>query len=227
MPTNHLILCHPLLLLLSIFPSIRVLSNESVLHIRWLKYWSFSFGISPSNEYSGLISFRMDLLDLLAVQGTLKSLLQQESEELTVPLSQALWWLPQMHEFLAPHNASWSRSHHFPILQMGTLKPPKSDATCPSYGAEWIPSYTLIPSSSPHLFVIFLGSCARVLLAKCGVLMQKEPIRNQSILLELCTKEAKFSFLAELPRRQEKSKSDAELHPWPGQGCGRDGSLLK
>ena len=75
MPSNHLILCCPLLLLPSIFPSIRVFSNESVLHIRWPKYWSFSFNISPSNEYSGLISFRMDRLDLLAVQGTLKSLL--------------------------------------------------------------------------------------------------------------------------------------------------------
>ena len=76
MPSNHLILCHPLLFLPSIFPSIRVFSNESVLHIRWPKYWSFSFSISPSNEYSGLISLRMDWLDLLAVQGTLKSLLQ-------------------------------------------------------------------------------------------------------------------------------------------------------
>ena len=75
-PSNHLILCCPLLLPLSIFPSIRVFSSESVLHIRWPKYWSFSFSISPSNEYSGLISFRMDWLDLLAVQGTLKSLLQ-------------------------------------------------------------------------------------------------------------------------------------------------------
>ena len=75
MPSNHLILCHPLLLLPSIFPSIRVSSNESALHIGWPKYWSFSFSISPSNEYSGLISFRMDWLDLLAVQGTLKSLL--------------------------------------------------------------------------------------------------------------------------------------------------------
>ena len=72
MPSNHLILCRPLLLMLSIFPSIRVFSNESVLHIRWPKDWSFSFSISPSNEYSGLISFRMDWLDLLAVQGTLK-----------------------------------------------------------------------------------------------------------------------------------------------------------
>ena len=71
MPSNHLILCHPLLLPLSIFPSIRVFSNESVLHIRWPKYWSFSFSISPSNEYSGSISFRMDWLDLLAVLGTL------------------------------------------------------------------------------------------------------------------------------------------------------------
>ena len=80
MPSNHLILCCPLFLLPSIFPSIRVFSNlESVLHIRWPKYWSFSFSISPSSEYSGLISFRMDLLDLLAVQGTLKSLLQHHS----------------------------------------------------------------------------------------------------------------------------------------------------
>ena len=76
MPSNHLILCHPLLLLPSSFPSIRVFSNESVLHIRWSKYWSFSFSISPSNGYSGLISFRMEWLELLAVQGILKSLLQ-------------------------------------------------------------------------------------------------------------------------------------------------------
>ena len=79
MPSNHFILCHPLLL--SIFPSIRVFSSESVLHIRWPKYWSFNFGISPSNEYSGLISFRMDWLDLLSVQGTLKSLLQHHSSK--------------------------------------------------------------------------------------------------------------------------------------------------
>ena len=79
MPSNHLILCRPLLLLPSIFSSIRVFSNESVLHIRWPKYWSFSFSISPSNERQGLISFRMDCLDLLAVQGTLKSLLQHHS----------------------------------------------------------------------------------------------------------------------------------------------------
>ena len=84
MPSNHLILCRPLLFLSSIFPSIRVFSNESVLHIRWPKYWSFSFSISPSNEHSGLISFRMDWLDLLAVQGTLKSLLQHHSSKPSV-----------------------------------------------------------------------------------------------------------------------------------------------
>ena len=84
MSSNHLILCRPLLLLPSIFPSIRVFSSESVVHIRWPKYWSLSFSISPSNEYSGLISFRMDWLDLLAVQGTLKSLLQHHSSKASV-----------------------------------------------------------------------------------------------------------------------------------------------
>ena len=84
MPSNHLILCHPLLLLPSIFPSIRVFSSESVLCIRWPKYWRFSFSISPSSEYSGLISFRMDWLDLLAVQGTLKSILQHHSSKASI-----------------------------------------------------------------------------------------------------------------------------------------------
>ena len=84
MPSNYLILCHPLLLLPSVFCSIRVFSNESVLCIRWPKYWSFSFSINPSNEYLGLISFRMDWLDLLAVQGTLKSLLQHHSSKASI-----------------------------------------------------------------------------------------------------------------------------------------------
>ena len=84
MPSNHLILCHSLLLLPSVFLSISVFSNESVLHIRWPKYWSFSLSISPSNEYSGLISFRIDWLDILVVQGTLKSLLQHHSSTLLI-----------------------------------------------------------------------------------------------------------------------------------------------
>ena len=91
MPSSHLILCHPLLLLLSIFPSIRVFSNESALCIRWPKYWSFSFKISPSNENSGLISFRMDWLDLLVVQVALKSLLQHHSSKASILQSSAFF----------------------------------------------------------------------------------------------------------------------------------------
>ena len=100
MPSNHLILCCPLLLLLSIFPSIMVFSNESVLCIRWPKYWSFSFSISPSNEYSGLISFRMDWLDLLAVQGTLKSLLQHHSSKASIVWRSAFFIVQLSHPYM-------------------------------------------------------------------------------------------------------------------------------
>ena len=96
MPSNHLIFCRPLLLPPSIFPNIKIFSNESVLCVRWSKYWSFSFSISPSNEYSGLISFRMDWLDLVAVQGTLKSLLQHHSSK---------------HQFFGAQLSSQSNSH--------------------------------------------------------------------------------------------------------------------
>ena len=97
MPSNHLILCFPLLLLPSIFPSIVVFSNESALHIRWPKYWNFSFNISPSNEHSGLISFRIDSLDLLAVQGTLKSLLQHYSSKTLILRSLAFFIVQLSH----------------------------------------------------------------------------------------------------------------------------------
>ena len=100
MPSNHLILCHPLLLLPSIFPSIRVFSNESALHIRWPKYWSFSFSISPSNEHPTLISFRMDWLDLLAVQGTLKSLLQHHSSKASILWRSALFTVQLSHPYM-------------------------------------------------------------------------------------------------------------------------------
>ena len=100
MPSNHLILCQPLLLLPSIFPSIRVLSNESVLLIRWQKYWSFSFNISPSSEHPGLISFRMDWLDLLAVQGTLKSLLQHHSSKASILLHSAFFIVHLSHPYM-------------------------------------------------------------------------------------------------------------------------------
>ena len=99
MPSNHLILCHPFLLLPSIFPSIRVFSNESVLHIRWPKYCSFSFNISPSNEHPGLISFRMDWLDLLAVQGTLKSLLQDHSSKASILRCSAFFKVQLSHPY--------------------------------------------------------------------------------------------------------------------------------
>ena len=100
MPSNHLILCRPLLLLSSIFPSIRVFSNESALYIRWPKYWRFSFSISPSNEHSGLISFRMDWLDLLAVQGTHKSLLQHRSSKASILLCSAFFTVQLSHPYM-------------------------------------------------------------------------------------------------------------------------------
>ena len=100
MPSNHLILCHPVLLLSAILSSIRVFPNESILHIRWSKFWSFSFSISPANEYSGLISFRMDWLDLLAVQGTLKSLLQHHSSKSSLLLHPAFLIVQLSHPYV-------------------------------------------------------------------------------------------------------------------------------
>ena len=100
MPSNHLILCHPLLLPPSVFPSIRVFSSESVLHSRWPKYWSFSFSISPSNEYSGLIFLRMDWLDLLAVQGTFRSLLQHHNSKASILQHSAFFIVQLSHPYM-------------------------------------------------------------------------------------------------------------------------------
>ena len=100
MPSNHLILCCPLLLLPSIFPSIRVFSNESALHMMWPKYWNLSFNISPTSEHPGLISFRIDWLDLLAVQGTLKSLLQHHSSEASILLHSAFFTVQFSHPYM-------------------------------------------------------------------------------------------------------------------------------
>ena len=108
MPSNHLILCRPLLLPPSIFPSIRVFSNESVLHVRWPKYWSFSFSISRSNEYSGLISFRVDWLDLLAVQGTLKSLLQHHSSKTSILRCSAFCTVQLSHPYMTIALTRWT-----------------------------------------------------------------------------------------------------------------------
>ena len=104
MPSNNLILCPPLLLLPSVFPGIRVFSNESALRIRWLKYWSFSFNISPSKEHPGLISFRMDWLDFLAVQGTLKSLLQHHSSKASILQRSAFFIVQLSHPYMT---TSW------------------------------------------------------------------------------------------------------------------------
>ena len=109
-PFNHHILCHPLLLLPSIFPSTRVFSSESALHIRWPKFWNFSFSICPSNEYAGLISFRMDWLDLLAVQGTLKSLLQHHSSKASILPRSAFFIVPLPHPYLTTGSLSSNSS---------------------------------------------------------------------------------------------------------------------
>ena len=109
MPSNHLILCRPLLLPSSIFPSIRVFSNESVLLIRWPKYWSFSFNVSPSSEHPGLISFRMDYLDLLVVQGTLKSLLQHRSLKASILWSSAFLMVQLSHLYMTTGKTMLSR----------------------------------------------------------------------------------------------------------------------
>ena len=107
MPSNHVILCRPLLLMPSIFPSIRVFFNESILHIRWPKYWSFSFNISLSNEHSRLISFRMDWLDLLAVQGTLKSLLQPHNSKASILWFSAFFMVQLSHPYMTSGNHSF------------------------------------------------------------------------------------------------------------------------
>ena len=110
MPSNHLILCRPLLLLPPITPSIRVFSNESTLHMRWPKYWSFSFSVSPSKEHPGLISFMMDWLDLLAVQGTHKSLLQHHSSKALIPQCSAFFIVQRAHPYMTTGKTiAWTR----------------------------------------------------------------------------------------------------------------------
>ena len=115
MPSNHLILCHPLLLLPSVLPRIRVFSNESVLRIRWPKYWSFSFSISPSNDYSGLISFRMEWLDLLEVQGTLKSLLQHHSSKASILWCSAFFVVQLSHPYMTTGKTTALTRWTFPL----------------------------------------------------------------------------------------------------------------
>ena len=148
MPSNHLILCHPLLLLPSIFPSIRVFSNESVLRIRWPKYWSFSFNISPYNEHPGLI-LRMDWLDLLAVQGTLKNLLQHHSSKVSILLCSAFFIVQLSHPYMTTRKTTvltrWTfvgkvKSLFFNMLCRLVIAflPKKSQGWSPSEWTGWI-----------------------------------------------------------------------------------------
>ena len=123
MPSYHLILCHPLLLLHSIFPSIKVFSNESTLHIRWPKYWSFSFSISPSNEYSRVISFRIDWFNLLAVQGTLKSLLQHHSSKASIHQRSVFFIVQLSHPYVTTGKNIALTTWNFVSKEMSLLFP--------------------------------------------------------------------------------------------------------
>ena len=164
MPPNHLILCHPLLLPPSIFPSFRVFSSESVLHIRWPKDWSFS--ISPSNEYSGLISFRMDWLDLLAVQGTLKSLLQHHSSKTSILQCSAFFIVQLSHPYMTTGKTIaltiWTSvgkvmSLLFNMLSRIVIAFPRSKRLLISWlqspsAVIWSPKKLSLTPLSPHLF---------------------------------------------------------------------------
>ena len=151
-PFNHLILCRPLLLLPSIFPSIRVFSNESALHIRWPKYCSFSFNISPSNEHPGLISFRMDWLDLLAVQGTLKSLLQHHSSKASILQHSAFFIVQLSHPDMITGKTTALTRHTFVDKAMSLLFNMLSRLVI-----------TFLPKSK-HLFISWLQSPSAVIL---------------------------------------------------------------
>ena len=154
MPSNHLILCHPLLLLPTIFPSIRVFSSESALRMRWPKDWSFSFNISPSIEHAGLISFRMDWLDLLAVQGTLKNLLQHHSSKASFLCCSAFFTVQLSHPYMTPGKTiawtRWTFSHHlfFPWVALAIYSP----------STDGLSTFFPILTSSLTVFLLVTGS---------------------------------------------------------------------
>ena len=156
MPSNHFILCRPLLLQLSIFPSIRHFSSESVLRIRWLKYWSFIFSISPSNDYSGLISFRIDWLDLLAVQGTLKSLLQHHSSKASILWRSAFFMVWLSNSYVTTGKTIALTIETFVGKVMSLIFNMLSSATFDHYGIppphirrrQWHPTPVLLPGKS-------------------------------------------------------------------------------
>ena len=155
MPANHFIHCLPLLLLPSIFPSIRIFSNESAFHIRWPKYWSFSFSISPSNEYSGLISFRMDWIDFLTVQGTLKSLLQHYNSKASIHWHSAFFMVQLSHLYLlvkpklwlyTPLSAKWCLCFSIHCLGLSEL-PLQGSSIFSFHGGSHRPQWFWCPGS--------------------------------------------------------------------------------
>ena len=150
MPSNHLILCYPLLLLPSIFPSIRVFSNESALRIRWPKYWSFNFNISPSNEHAGLISFRMDWLDLLAVHETLKSLLQHHSSKTSILQRSAFFIVKLSHPYMTTQKTialtRWTFVDKVMSLLFNMLSKVKSLSCVQLLVTTWTAAYQAAPS---------------------------------------------------------------------------------
>ena len=145
MLTNHLILCCPLVRLSSVFPSIRVFSNESAFRIRWPKYWSFSFNISPSNEHPGLISFRKDWLDLLAFQGTLRSLLQHHSSKASILQCSAFFTVQLSHYCCG-----------LPFLSLGDLPNPGIEHACPALAGRF---FTTEPPGKPEQHIMFSLTC--------------------------------------------------------------------
>ena len=161
MPSNYLILCCSLLLPLSIFPSIRVFSNESALRIRWPKYWSFSFSISPSNEYSGLISFRMDGLDLLAVQGNLKSLLQHHSSNASILQCSAFFLVQLSHPYMTTRKTialiRWNFVSKVKCLFFNILSSffPNESGLCIRWPKYWSFSFNISPSNEHSGLISF------------------------------------------------------------------------
>ena len=189
MPSNHLILCHPLLLLPSIFPSIRVFSNESALHISWPKYWSFSFNISPSNEHPGLISFRMHMLDLLAVQGTLKSLLQHHSSKASILWCSAFFLVQLSHPHMTTGKTiALTRSNFLFMLELLLI---------PLYRSPFLEFLSLLNPNDIFLpMLIFKRKINR----ESQLTWLSNPISNHSMLIFRSSQIKLFSSFNAIPK---------------------------
>ena len=207
MPSNHLILCHPLLLLPSIFPSIRVFSNESAPRIRWPNYWSFSFNVSLSNKHPGLISFRMDWLDLLAVQGTLKSLLQHHSSKASIPWHSAFFIVQLSHPYMTTGKTlKWSC-----LIVSNSLRPHElqhARPPCPSPTSGVHPTMSIVSvMPSNHLIL-----CHPLLLLP-SIFPSIRVFSNDSTLCMRWPKYWSFSFSI-IPSKQHPGPISLEWTGW-------------